>query len=85
MEIAVAKNIKVSRPTLRAYYWKLMQISYSFYNEKNEMTLLNDELELDETKIYKPKRSKARGRIYKSNSFWLFGIVERGKQNFFVR
>jgi len=46
--------------------------------------LLENEVEIDETHLFREKKSSAPHRGYKLSSIWLFGMKQRNSSKFFV-
>ena len=65
------------KKTVRRYFKILKKICYQYYLEEHENTILEGHVEIDETQLYRMKKSFARGRPYVYN-VWLIGFRERG-------
>jgi len=48
------------------------------------LKLLEDEIEIDESFLFREKKSKAYRRRHKPRSQWLFGMKKRGSLDFVV-
>jgi len=59
-------------------------IALQYYNEVHENCLLEGEIEIDETKLYKKKVSYAPARPYSYDDIWLIGFKERNSQRFLI-
>jgi len=70
--------------TIRKYFTKFCMIALDFYEEEMQYVLLEDEVEIDETHLFKEKKSSAPHRPYKLSSIWLFGIKQRKSKKFFI-
>lgn len=73
-------NIK----TIYRYYELFNNVVYDYVDRKMRSAMLNGEVELDETYLFKEKKSKAPHRPYKNSSQWLFGMRQRNSSNFLV-
>ena len=69
---------------MRRYFNILNLISFGYYNEKLETTFFYGDVEIDETVIFKEKKSKARHRPYKLGKVWIFGIRKRSCKDFII-
>ena len=65
------------KKTVRRYFKIFSKICYQYYIEEHENTVLEGHVEIDETQLYRMKKSFARGRpyVYKVR---LIGFRERG-------
>jgi len=67
------------------HYVKLFNtIALEYYKKKSKTMLLEGEVELDETFLFKMKKSSAKHRPYQSKSIWLFGIIQRDNKQFII-
>lgn len=74
---------KINIKTVRRYFEVFGKIVYDTVQEYMYSTLLEGEIELDETYMFKEKKSSAPYRGY-VNKQWLFGLKKRGSNLFVV-
>jgi len=77
-------NEKVNIKTVHRYYEIFNLVVYDYVDKIMNSTLLEGEIEIDETYLFKEKKSKAPHRPYKNKSQWLFGMRKRGTSQFIV-
>ena len=71
-------DIQLSKFSVRKYFAIFTEIAYSYYEQKINCTMLQGKVELDETLVFKPKKTKARRhRSYNLPATWLVGMIER--------
>ena len=75
-------DMRISLSTIKFYYRKLMGKIVYYIKEEMESIFFNEEVEIDESLIYKKKNNNDPGRPRK-NHIWIFGIKGR-KTNKFV-
>ena len=75
----------LNRNTISRYFKMLGRIAFLYYQQKLHSILLDGEVEVDETVVFKPKRTYARRyRRYKLRNMWLLGMIERGSKRFVI-
>lgn len=73
-------NIK----TIRRYFEIFNMIIYNYVEDKMSTAFLEGEIEIDETHLFKVKKSSAPHRPYSNSSQWLFGLRKRGCSDFII-
>lgn len=73
-------NIK----TVYKYFEFFNLIVHDYVDSKMQSMMLEGEVEIDETHLFKEKQSQAPHRQYKNSSQWLFGMRQRGTSAFIV-
>jgi len=74
----------VSENTIAKYFKLFSQIALKYYQDEHTSVMLEGEIELDESQLYKPKKSEAPGRPYVYDTIWLIGFRERHSQKFLI-
>jgi len=74
----------LSEKTIAKYFKLFSQIALHYYDEFHASTLLEGEIEIDETQMFKPKKSSAPSRSYVAKSIWLVGFKERNSGRFLI-
>ena len=74
----------ISEKSVKKYFKLFSKIAYQFYMESHNNMILEGEVEIDETQLYKMKRSHAPGRPYTFHNIWLIGFRERGLKRFLI-
>lgn len=87
--VSVFKNSlfgsKLSRNTVKKYFSLFTNITYYYYTQQLNCTMLCGDVEIDESLIFKPKKTRARRvRPYGHPSMWLMGMIERHTKKFIV-
>ena len=77
-------NDKLNINTTRRYFSLFCQITLDYYEDQMASILLDKEVEIDETHLYREKKSSAPHRPYKLSSIWLFGMKQRQSSKFFI-
>lgn len=77
-------NEPIGLKTIRKYFITFCTLILDFYNEELSSLLLSGDVEIDETHLFKEKKSYAPHRHYKLSSVWLFGAKQRSNANFFI-
>jgi len=54
------------------------------FEKQMEYMLLEKEIEIDETYLFREKKSSAPHRPYKLSSIWLFGLKQRNNNKFLL-
>ena len=67
-------NEKVSLNSIQKYFTLFCQITLKYYEERMNFTLLEKEVEIDESHLFREKKSFAPHRNYKQSSIWIFGM-----------
>lgn len=67
--------------TIIMYFSIFSDIVLAYYIEYSESTLLDGEIELDESQLYKTKLSNAPHRPLKYAKIWMFGMLKRGNNH----
>ena len=62
--------------TVRRYFTIFCEITLDFYQEEMDYMLLENEVEIDETHLFREKKSSAPHRGYKLSSIWLFRMKQ---------
>ena len=70
--------------TIKKYFTLFSQIVLKYYQEEMNCMLLENEVEIDETHLFREKKSSAPHRGYKMSSIWLFGMKERKTSKFVI-
>ena len=73
-------NIK----TVRRFYKLLGKICHYYYSLYLSNAQLKGHVEVDETHLYKEKKTSAFHRSYSTKSVWLFGMRNRDKSSFII-
>ena len=76
-------NAKANVKTVRRWFQKLDLLISPFIQREMTNQRFDGEVEIDETLIYRVKKSLARGRPIR-NRFWLFGIKSRVNKRFVI-
>ena len=71
-------NIK----TVRRYFTIFSEIALDFYNNSLDTIMLSGNIELDESHLFKEKKSSAPHRGYKLRNVWLFGLINRDTREY---
>lgn len=74
----------ISLKTVSRYFKIFSKISLQYYNEQHEDEVLEGEVEIDESQLYKMKKSYANGRSYVYSDVWLIGFRERKSKRFLI-
>ena len=77
--IANSVNLK----TIISYFSLFDRIVMKFYLQELDCLLFEDEVEIDESYLFKPKKSYAPHRNY-ANGQWIFGIFQRKSSRFII-
>ena len=77
-------GFSISEKSVKRYFKIFSKIAYQYYREMHEITVLEGEIEIDETQLYRMKRSHAPGRPYTFHNIWLIGFRERGSKRFLI-
>jgi len=74
-----------SKNTVQKYFKLFTDIAYIYYTQNLNSILLTGEVEVDETLIFKPKKTQAKGHgSYQLPLMWLLGMIERGTKRFII-
>jgi len=73
-------NIK----TVERYFNILLNISFEYYQDALDTTFFKGDIELDETLLFREKKSKAKHRSYQLGKIWVFGIRKRLSKEFLI-
>lgn len=77
-------NCSISEKTVKRYFKLFAKVSYQYYKEQHEYTVLEGHVEIDETQLYRMKKSNAPGRPYYFDDIWIIGFRERNSQRFLL-
>ena len=78
-------NFQLSKSTVKKYFSMFSDITFSYYKQRLNATMLEGRVELDETLVFKPKKTKAkRHRCYNLPATWLVGMIERDTKKFII-
>ena len=77
-------NDGLTKKTIRHYFLLFHKITQIYYHQSLESYLLEGELELDESQLFKKKKSSASHRPYSLSKIWVFGIIKRGTNQFVI-
>ena len=55
----------------------ISQITLAYYQEQRKYVLLEKDIEIDETHLFREKKSYAPHRCYKNSSIWIFDMKQR--------
>jgi hypothetical protein len=77
-------NEKLNIKTARRYFSIFSEITLNYYQQRLSTEMLDGDIELDETYLFKEKKSFAGHRAYKLRSVWLFGMRKRNSPNFLI-
>ena len=76
---------KLNKNTIRKYFSLFNQIAFDYYQQQRNIILLSGEVEMDETLVFKTKKTKAkRHRKYNIPVMWLVGMIERNTKRFII-
>jgi len=76
---------KIHGNTVRHYFSIFNAIAYHYYQKKLQTTLLKGQIEIDESLLFKPKKTQASGfRSYKLHSIWILGMINRHTKEFLI-
>jgi len=79
-----SEETKLNKKTVARYFNLLNLFSFEFYMEKLDSTFFDGEVELDETLLFKEKKTTAIHRRYKLGKIWIFGLRKRNSKEFLV-
>jgi len=77
-------NQKLNIKTIQRYYSIFNRIVMDFYIEELDCLLFENEVEIDESHLFKTKPSFAAHRTLSLSAVWLFGICERNTKRFLI-
>lgn len=78
-------SFQLNKNTVYKYFKLFGDIAYKYYQLKVLSTFLNGAIEIDETVVFRQKKTRARRyRKYKLQSMWLLGMIERESKNFII-
>ena len=84
-------SIKFSLPqetihitTVRRCFLIFCNIVLDYYENQMNYILLENEVEIDESHLFREKKSSAPHRHYKLSSVWIFGAKQRNSSKFFI-
>jgi len=78
-------NDTLNKNTIYNYFKLFGEIAFSYYKSKLHSTILTGEIEVDETVVFKAKKTRARRyRRYQLQSMWLLGMIERKSKEFII-
>jgi len=75
---------KIHLTTIRRYFTIFCSIVLDYYENQLNFILLENEVEIDESHLFREKKSSAPHRHYKLSSVWLFGAKQRNSSKFFL-
>ena len=70
--------------TVRRYFTTFCHVVLDYYHQETEYILLEKDVEIDETHLFREKNSSAPHRRYKLSSVWIFGAKQRNSSKFFL-
>lgn len=70
--------------TVRRYFTLFCNITLSYYQNHLDSTILEGNIEIDESHLFKEKKTHAPRRQYKLRSVWLFGFKKRDSSEFLL-
>ena len=70
---------------IRNCFKKFSLLTQKFFTEYMETIVLEGEVDIDESQIFKRKKSKAAARGYANQRYWLIGFKERRTKRFFLK
>ena len=76
-------NEDICQTTIINYYDRFNRILMEYYLTQLDTILLEGEVEIDESHLFKQKVSSAPHRQYASHAVWLFGLCKRKSSDFF--
>jgi len=76
-------DLKLNIKTIIHYFSMFDRIVMSFYLRELDFQVFNNQVELDESYLFKPKASFAPHRAY-SNAVWIFGLYQRNNKKFII-
>ena len=75
----------ITKNTICKYFKLFGDIAFSFYQQKLRSTFESGEVEVDETVMFRIKKTRARRkRNCRLKSIWLLGMIERKEKKFIV-
>lgn len=77
-------GLSISLNTVERYFRMFSQIALNYYTESHNSILLEGEVEIDETQLYREKKSFAPGRPYEFSNVWIIGFKERKTDRFLI-
>jgi len=78
------KEERLNAKTVEKYFDLFNRITLKYYLNKLETCLLEGIVEIDETHLYKQKKSSAPHRPYVLGDIWLFGMKDRITKSFLI-
>ncbi len=75
---------KMNIHTVARYFALFGVTALKFYEDQLSKILLEGEIEIDETHLYKEKKTSAPARQYSHHSVWLFGLRQRHSSKFVI-
>jgi len=73
-----------NKNTICHYFDLFDEIALNYYEMKQNTTIFSGEIEIDESYLFKIKKTKAFRRRYGPSSCWLFGILHRETRDFLI-
>ena len=70
--------------TVRRYFTNFCELVLDFYQNNMKHLLLEQDVEIDESHLFREKKSSAPHRQYKLRSIWLFGMKQRNSSKFLL-
>lgn len=77
-------NDSININTIRRYFTVFCNVLLDYYQREMNYVLLENEVEIDESHVFREKKSKAPHRRYKNSSIWIFGIKQRNSSKFIL-
>ena len=68
--------------TIRRYFTIFCYVILEYYQDLMSYMLLEDEVEIDESHLFREKKTKVPHRKYKMSSIWVFGMKQRNSSKF---
>jgi len=78
----VDQNLNLN--TIRRHFTIFCTVVLDYYQKQMSYILLENEVEIDETHLFKEKNSSAPHRSYKLSSIWIFGAKQRNSSKFIL-
>jgi len=78
------KDNTFNKNTINHYFQVFNKITIKYYEEKLNTIMFDGSVEIDESFLYRIKRTKAIRKRYNSKSCWLFGIIQRETREFVI-
>jgi len=77
-------NEGINYKTVRKYFAIFSEIALDYYHAKLDTVMFSGNIELDESHLFKEKKSSAPHRGYKLRKVWLFGLINRDTREYIM-